>query len=64
MGGYGRKLRPNKDQGQVHPNVAGVYVPIIHVMGKDGPRKKTGKPTSVLRTDTISKAATKEGVVY
>ena len=27
-------------------------------------RKKTGKSTTVLRTDTISKAATKQGIVY
>ena len=29
---------------QVHPNVTGVYVPIIHMMqGKDGPSKKIGQ---------------------
>ena len=54
-GVYERKLRSNKHQGQVHPNVKrkikaspewceredGVYVPIIHMMqAKDGPRKK------------------------
>ena len=27
-------------------------------------KKKSGKPTTVLRTDTVSKAATEEGVVY
>ena len=36
-----------------------------HDAGERWPRKKTtGKPTTVLRTDTISKAASKEGVVY
>ena len=35
---------------------------MIHMMQeKDGPRKKTGNPATVLRTDTISKATTKEG---
>ena len=36
-----RTLRSNKHQGQVHPNVTEVYVPIIHMMlGKDGPRQR------------------------
>ena len=36
-----QKLRSNKHQGRVHPNVTEVYVSIIHVMlGKDGPRQK------------------------
>ena len=40
IGVYGRKLRSNKHQGQVHPHVTGAYVPVIHMMqGKDGPRK-------------------------
>ena len=52
-----------------HPRGAnakmGVYVPVVHMMqGKDGPRKKSGKPTTVSRTDTISKVANKERVVY
>ena len=75
IGVYGRKLRSNKHQGQVHPNVKRKtktsptwrerQFPIIHMMqGKDGLRKKLGEPTTVLRTDTISKAATKEGVVH
>ena len=61
-----QKLRSNKHQGRVHPNVTEVYVPIIDMMlGKDGPRhKKSGKPTTVSRTDTITKVANKEGVVY
>ena len=41
IGVYGRKLRSNKHQGQVHPNVTGVYVPIVHMMlGEDGPKQK------------------------
>ena len=40
----------------------GVYVPIVHMMQrKDGPKGKSGKPTIVLRADTISKAANERG---
>ena len=31
------------------------------MQGKYGPRKKSGRPATVLRTDTISKAAPKRG---
>ena len=43
-----------------------VSAPIMHMMpGKYDPRKKKlGKHKTVLRTDTISKAAKKERVVY
>ena len=46
IGVYGRNLRSNKHQGQVHPYVTEVYVPIIHMMlGKDGPRQKKNRQT-------------------
>ena len=44
IGVYRRKLRFNKNQGQVHPNVTEVYVPIVHMMlGNDDTREKFGQ---------------------
>ena len=42
----------------------GICSRYTHDAGERWSEKKSGKPTTVSRTDTISKAATKEGVVH